>query len=106
VETDCGLDEDDSCPSPVTVSATTGSDPDKEVVQEEATLLESGQMAAARTNQRGSEAAGGCGSVEEDGGGRDEEDLKLFLVTSSALLTDSYPVQEDVQGEALTTPEM
>jgi hypothetical protein len=34
VETDCGLDEEDSNPSPVTGNALTGSDPDQEVVQE------------------------------------------------------------------------
>jgi hypothetical protein len=74
-----GLDEEDSNPSPVTSSALTGSaltgsDPEEEIVQEEATP-KIGQMAAAWTNQRG-KAAGSCGSVEKDGGGREEEDSK------------------------------
>jgi hypothetical protein len=104
-----GLVEDDSKLSPVTsTSALIGSNPpDEEVVQEEATP-ESGQMAASiRTNQRGASTATGtsCGSVEEDGGGRDKEDSKPSLVTSSSVLTGSYPDQEVVQEEA-TTPDV
>jgi hypothetical protein len=38
VETDCGLDEEDTNPSPVTSSALIGSDPDQEVVEEKATI--------------------------------------------------------------------
>jgi hypothetical protein len=84
VETDCGLDEEDSKPSLVTGHALIGSDPEQE----------------ARTNQRG-KATGSCSSVEEDGGGRDEEDSKPSLVTStSAALIDSVPDQEAVQEEA------
>jgi hypothetical protein len=99
VEIDCGLDGEDENPSPVTSSsALLGSDPDQQVVKEEETP-ESRQMAAARTKQRG-EAAGGCGSVEEDGGGLDEEDLKPSLVTGSAALTpDPLPDQEVIQEE-------
>jgi hypothetical protein len=103
VETDFGLDEEDSNPSPVTSRALIGSDPDQEAVQEEATP-ESVQMAAARTNKRGeANTTGSCSSVEEDGGCRDEEDSKPSLVTSSTLL-GSYPDQEVVQ-EAAATPD-
>jgi hypothetical protein len=105
VETDCGLDKEDSNPSPVvTSSALIGSDPDEEVVQEEATS-ESGLVVAARTNQRGEATAGSCSSVEEDGGSHDEEDLKPSLVTSSAP-TGSCPNQEVVQEEATTPGEI
>jgi hypothetical protein len=102
-----GLVEEDSNLSPVTSSALIGSDPDEEVVKEEATP-ESRQIAArTRTNQRGASTATGtsCGSVEEDGGGRDEEDSKPSLVTSSSVLTGSYQDQEVVQEEA-TTPDV
>jgi hypothetical protein len=98
VETDCGLAKDDSNPSPVTSSALIGSDPDKEVVQEEATP-ESGQMVATKPNQRVTATAGICSSVEKDGGGRDEEDSKPYLVTTSALIA-SDPDEEVVQEEA------
>jgi hypothetical protein len=104
VETDRGPDEeDDSDPSPVTSSALTGSDPDQEVVQDKATD-KSGQMAAARTNQRG-KATGSCSSVKEDGGGHHEEDSKLSLVTGGAL-PKSCPDQEVVQEEATTPDEI
>jgi hypothetical protein len=104
-----GLVEEDSKLSPVTSSsALIGSNPDEEVVQEEATP-ESGQMAATRTNQRGAITATGtsCGSVlEEDGGNRDEEDSKPFPVKSSALPMGSYPAhQEVVVQEEATTPD-
>jgi hypothetical protein len=52
----------------------------------------------AGTNQSGT-ARGSCNSVEEDGAGRDEQDSKPSLVTSSAL-TGSDSVQEVVQEEA------
>jgi hypothetical protein len=105
VETDCGLDEEDSNASPVTTSsALASSDPDGEVVVKAEATPESGQIAATTgTNQRG-EAAGSCGSVEECGGaGRKEEDSKPSLVTSSALLIGSYSDQVAVQEE-VTTP--
>ncbi len=60
-------------------------------------LVESGQIGP-RTNQRG-KATGSCSSVEEDGGGRDEEDSKPSPVTISARI-GSYPDQEVVQEEA------
>jgi hypothetical protein len=106
VETDCGLDEEDSSnQSPVTSSALIGSDPDQEVVQEEATP-ESGQMAAStRANQQRGKATGSCSSVEEDGDGLAGEDSKPSLVTSSALV-GSYPHQEVVQQEATTPGEI
>jgi hypothetical protein len=97
-----GLIEKDSKPSPVTSSALTGSDPGQEVVQEEATP-ESGRTAAG-TNQRGN-AADSCSSLEKDGssvvegGGRDEEESKPSLVTSSELI-GSDPGQCVVQEEA------
>jgi hypothetical protein len=103
---DCGLYEEDHNPSPVISSALIGSDPDERVVHEEATPPESGQMAATRTNQRGSEATGSCSSVEEDGGGRNEEDSKPFLVASSALIIGSYRDQEVVQEETTTPDEI
>jgi hypothetical protein len=96
------VDEEDSNPSQVTSSALIGSD--EGVVQEKATSPESGQMAATRANQRG-KAIGSCPSVEEDGGGRDEEDSKPSLVTSSALI-GSYTDQEVVQEEATTPAEI
>jgi hypothetical protein len=105
-----GLVDEDSNPSPVNSSALLYSDPDEEVVREEATP-ESGQIAAStRTNQRedASKATGtSCGSVEENGGGRDEEeDSKPSLVTSSSsALTGSYPDREVVQAEEATTPD-
>jgi hypothetical protein len=105
-----GLVDEDSNPSPVTRAALIGSDPDEEVVKEEA-MPETGQIAAStRTNQRGdaSKATGtSCGSVEEDGGGRDEEeeDSKPSQVTSSSALTDSYLDREIVQAEEATTPD-
>jgi hypothetical protein len=44
---------------------------------------------------------------EEDGGGRDEEDLKPSLVTSAiALLTGTYPDQEVVREEATIPDEI
>ncbi len=58
-----------------------------------------------RTNQRGKATAGSCSSVEEDGGGRDEEDSKPSPVTSSALPIGSYPHQEVVVQEEATTPD-
>jgi hypothetical protein len=59
-------------------------------------LAESGKIAA-RTNPRGSAAIGKRRSVEKHGG-RDDEDSKPSLVTSSsALLVASYPDQEVVQ---------
>jgi hypothetical protein len=61
-------------------------------------------MAASRTNQRG-KATGSCSSVEEDGGGRDEQDSKPSLVTSGALL-GSYPDREVVQEEATPPDEI
>jgi hypothetical protein len=100
VETDCGLDEEDSNPSPVTSSAIIGSDPDQVVVQEEATP-ESGQMTATGTNQRG-KATGSCSSAEKGGGGRDEEDSKSSLVTYGARIGSS-PGQEVFQEQATTT---
>jgi hypothetical protein len=61
-------------------------------------LAESGKIAA-RTNPRGSAAIGKRRSVEKDGG-RDDEDSKPSLVTSSStLLVASYPDQEAVQEE-------
>jgi hypothetical protein len=106
------LVNEDSNPSLVySTSALIGSDPDEEVVQEEATP-EFGQMAAPTgTNQRGDASKAtstSCGSMEEDGGNREEEeDSKPSLVTSSsALLTGFYPDQEVVQEEeATTTPD-
>ena len=59
-------------------------------------LAESGQIAA-RTNQRDN-ATVSCSSVEEDAG-RDEEDPRPPLVTSSTLI-DSDPSQEVVPEEA------
>jgi hypothetical protein len=61
-------------------------------------------MAAARTNQRG-KATGSCSSVDENGGGRNEEDAKPSLVTSNALI-GSYPDEEVVQEEATTPDEI
>jgi hypothetical protein len=103
-ETDCGLDdEEDRVPSPVTGSAVIGSAPVEEVVKEEATP-ESGQTAATRTNQRGEATGIRSGSVEENGDGRDEEDSKPSLVTtSSSALIGSYPDEELVQEEAAKT---
>jgi hypothetical protein len=65
-----------------------------------ASLIESlGTGASAK--QRGKAAV--CSiSVEEDGGGRDEEDSKLSLVTSSAAQTGSHSDQEVVQEQATT----
>jgi hypothetical protein len=105
VETDCGLDEEDPSPSPLTSSAVIGSDPvEDQVVKEEATP-ESRQMAATRTNQRGEATLRSRSSVEEDGGaGRDEQDSKQSLVPSrSSALIGSYPEQEVVK-EDVTTP--
>ena len=56
-----------------------------------ACLAGNGRMGAG-TNQRG-KAIGSCSSVEEDGGGRVEDD-------SSRALIASYPVQEVVQEAA------
>jgi hypothetical protein len=84
VETDCGLDNEDSSPSSVTSSALIGLDPPEEVVKEEATTES---------------------SVEEDGGDRDEEDSKPSPVSSSALI-GSYPDQEVVQEESTTPDEI
>jgi hypothetical protein len=61
-------------------------------------------MAAARTNQ-GGKATGSCSSIEEDGGGRNEEDSKPSPVTSNAP-TGSDPEQEVVQEEATTHREI
>jgi hypothetical protein len=103
-----GLVEEDSKPSPVTSSALIGSYPDQEVVQEEAIPKSEQIIAATRTNQRGASKATAtiCGSVEEDGGNRDEEDSKPSLVTSSVLPIRSYPHQEVVQEEATTPDEI
>jgi hypothetical protein len=54
----------------------------------------------ARTNQSGT-ARGSCSSVEDDRGGRDEEDSKPSSVTRSAPL-GSDPVQEVIQEQATT----
>jgi hypothetical protein len=62
-------------------------------------LAESGQRMAATTNPRG-DATGSYSSVEEKDGGREEEDSKPSLVTSSSALIASYPDQELVQEEA------
>jgi hypothetical protein len=63
-----------------------------------ACLAESEQMATSRSNQRG-KATGSCSSLEEDGGGRDEED-------SNSALIGSYPDQEVIQEEAATRCEI
>jgi hypothetical protein len=65
-----------------------------------ASLIESGQMAATRADQRG-EATGSSSYVEEDGGGRDEEESKPSPVTSG-----SYPGQEVVPEQATTLGEI
>jgi hypothetical protein len=107
-----GLVEVDSKPLlAASTSALIGSDPDEEVVIEEATA-ESGQIAASTsTNQRGASTATGTshGSVEEeDGVGRDEEDSKPSLVTSTngALLSGNYPDQEVVREKATAPDEI
>jgi hypothetical protein len=53
-------------------------------------------------SERG-KATGSCSPVGEDGVGRDDEDSKPSLVTSSAPI-GSYSEQEVVQEEATTTP--
>jgi hypothetical protein len=63
-------------------------------------LAESRQIAA-RTNPRGSATSGSPSSVENDGG-RDDEDSKPSLVTSSSALLASYPDQEEVVQEEAT----
>ncbi len=72
--------------------------------QPSSSLFESGGMGA-RTNQRG-KATGSSSSVEEDGGGRDEGDLELAPVTSSAARIGSHPDPEVVQEQATTPREM
>jgi hypothetical protein len=59
----------------------------------------------ARTNQRG-KAAASASSVEKNGGGRDKEDSKPSLVTSSAARIGSHPYQEVVQEQATTLGEI
>jgi hypothetical protein len=63
-----------------------------------ASLVESGERGA-RTNKRG-KATASSSSVEEDGGGRDQEDLKPSIVTSSVARIGSSPHQEVVQEQA------
>jgi hypothetical protein len=58
-------------------------------------------MTAKRNN-----ATDACSSVEEDGGGRDEGDLKPSPVTSSAARIGSHPYQEVVQEQATTLGEI
>jgi hypothetical protein len=54
---------------------------------------------AAGTNQRNKNATGSCSSVVEDDSGRDGEDSKPSLVTSSVLI-GSTTSREVVQEEA------
>jgi hypothetical protein len=67
-------------------------------------LVESGEMGA-RTNQKG-KATARSSSVEKNGGGRDERDLKPSLVTSSAARIGSHSDQEVVQEQATTLGEI
>jgi hypothetical protein len=69
--------------------------------QPSSSLFESGGMGA-RTNQR-VKATGSSSSVEEDGGGRDQEDLKPSPVTRSPARIGSHPSREVVQEQATTT---
>jgi hypothetical protein len=62
------------------------------------TCLAESEQIAARTNPRGG-AIGSRSYVEKDGG-RDDEDSKPSLVTSSSALVASYPDQEVVREEA------
>jgi hypothetical protein len=66
-------------------------------------LAESGQMADG-TNQRNN-ATSSCSSVVEDDSGRDGEDSKPSLVTSS-VLTGSAASRDVVQEEAATSGEI
>jgi hypothetical protein len=59
----------------------------------------------ARTNQRG-KASASSSSVEENGVGRDEEDSKPSLVTSSAARIAPHSDQEVVQEQATTLGEI
>jgi hypothetical protein len=123
VEKDTGRYEEDAKPPLVTSGAIISSDPDQEVVQEEATpddipssrrrtkfepssanrkrprtcLAESGRTMADRTNKRDN-ATGSCSAMEKDDG-CDEEDPELPLVPSS-VRTRSDPDQEVVQEKA------
>jgi hypothetical protein len=54
-----------------------------------------------RINQRGKISTASSSSVEEDAGGRDEEESKPSLVTSGAPIYSS-PGQEVVQDQATT----
>jgi hypothetical protein len=58
-------------------------------------------MSPARTNKKG-KAAGSCASFEGDGGGCDEEESKLSLVTGCELTAGSDPGQDFVQEKATT----
>jgi hypothetical protein len=66
------------------------------------TCLAESEQIAARTNPRGG-AIGSRSYVEKDGG-RDDEDSKPSLVTSSSALVASYPDQEVVQDTHNTIP--
>jgi hypothetical protein len=126
MEKDANSDEEDPKLPPVTNSSRTGSDPDQEIVQEEATtddvpssrtctklepspanrkrprtcLAENGQIMAARIN-RGGNVTGNCSSVVEEDTDRDEEDPKLPLVAFS-VRRGSDPDQEEVVQEEAT----
>jgi hypothetical protein len=95
-------DEEDSKPSPVNRSEF--SSPNRKRPRRSC-RVDSGQMAAVRTN-RGGKATGSCSSIEEDGGGHDEEDSKPSAVTSNAPILGSDPEQEVVQEEAITHREI
>ena len=56
----------------------------------------------ASAKQRGKDTVVCSISVEEDGGGRDEEDSKLSLVTRRAARIGSHSEQEVVQEQATT----
>jgi hypothetical protein len=66
-------------------------------------LVKSGGMATRTRNQRG-KATVSSSPVEEDGGGRNEEDSKPYLMTSRAAQIGSHhPDQEEVVPEQATT---
>jgi hypothetical protein len=124
VENDADHDEEDPEPLMVTSGGRRGYDPGHEIVQKEEATTDaipagwtrtkpepsssanrkrpSGQIMATRTNQRDHATGSRCSSVEKDAG-RDEEDSKPLLVTSSVLpIVGSDPDQKVVQEEATT----
>ena len=67
-------------------------------------LVESGQMSPARTNQEGKATGSSCSSVEEHGGREEQDSKPSLMTTSSVALIGSSPNEEVDQEEEEATP--